>query len=188
MWFGWWMHVHQTIKQFVVCVIGWLSRIINEALLPILSSKLYSYEQTGWTLSLVAVGNKLSSHHHHHWHNSPFWAKAFFRSYCQLSFWQSGHCFFGFRNNIFSGAGCQPCVQPPAILEDQLDCFLVWVFVMDQSGMGGPTSSFATASIAPWLIRPHKPHHPHQGVAIPNFQVHCRIHNQRHQMFRKVKR
>ena len=22
---------------------------------------------------------------HHHWHNSPFWAKAFFRSFCQLS-------------------------------------------------------------------------------------------------------
>ena len=24
-------------------------------------------------------------HHHHHWHNSPFWAKAFFRSSRQLS-------------------------------------------------------------------------------------------------------
>ena len=24
-------------------------------------------------------------HHHHHWHNRPFWAKAFFRSFCQLS-------------------------------------------------------------------------------------------------------
>jgi hypothetical protein len=24
-------------------------------------------------------------HHHHHWHNSPFWAKAFLRSFCQLS-------------------------------------------------------------------------------------------------------
>ena len=24
-------------------------------------------------------------HHHHHWHNSPFWTKAFFRSFCQLS-------------------------------------------------------------------------------------------------------
>ena len=28
---------------------------------------------------------------------------------------------------LFSGAGCQPYVQPPAILEDRLDCFLVWV-------------------------------------------------------------
>ena len=25
------------------------------------------------------------SYHHHHWHNSPFSAKAFFRSFCQLS-------------------------------------------------------------------------------------------------------
>ena len=116
-----------------------------------------------------------------------FWAKAFLRSFCQLSlflaaflqflspnilassilklfhrlsyFRQSGHCFLGFYNNIFSGAGCQPNVQPAAILEDQLDCFLVGIFVTDQSGMGGPTSSYATASIAPWLIRPHKPHH-----------------------------
>jgi len=50
---------------------------------------------------------------------------------------------------LFPGAGCQPCVQPPAILEDRLDCFLVWVFITDQSGMGDPTSSYATASIAP---------------------------------------
>jgi hypothetical protein len=63
-------------------------------------------------------------------------------------FRQSGFCFFGFRNILFSGAGCQPCVQPPAILEDRLDCFLVWTFIMDQSGMGGPTSTYATASIA----------------------------------------
>jgi len=58
---------------------------------------------------------------------------------------------------LFSRADCQPCVQLPAILEERLDCFLVSVFVTDQSGMGGPTSSYATASIAPWLIRPHKP-------------------------------
>ena len=37
--------------------------------------------------------------------------------------------------------------NPPAVLEDWLDCFLVWVFVTEQSGMGGPTSSYATASI-----------------------------------------
>ena len=49
----------------------------------------------------------------------------------------------------FSRAGCQPCVQPPAILEDRLDCFLVWIFITDQSGMGDPASSYATASIAP---------------------------------------
>jgi len=54
-----------------------------------------------------------------------------------------------FATILFFGAGCQPCVQPPAILEDRLDCFLVWVFVSDQSGMGGPTSRYAAASIAP---------------------------------------
>jgi hypothetical protein len=80
-----------------------------------------------------------------------------YRSSC---FGPSGHCFFGFRDNtFFFRAGCQPYVQPPAILEDRLDCFLVWVLVIDQSGMGDPTSSYATASIAPWLIRPLKPHH-----------------------------
>jgi hypothetical protein len=122
------------------------------------------------------VLSKHHHHHHHHWQNSPFWAKAFLRSFCQLSlflaafFGQSSHCLLRFRNNIFfSGAGCQPCFQPPAILEDRLDCFLVWVFITDQSGMGGPTSSYATASIAPWLIRPHKPHHHRQGLTIPRW-------------------
>ena len=106
-----------------------------------------------------------------------------FKSFHRLSyFWQSGHCFFGFRNSIFSRAGCQPYVQPPAILEDRLDCFLVRVFVTDQSGMGGPTSSYATASIAPWLIRPHKPHHHHhQGLAIPRWG--CQIHPHRNAVF-----
>ena len=52
-------------------------------------------------------------------------------------------------STVFSGAGCQPCVQPPEILEDRLDCFLVLVFITDQSVMGGPASSYATASIAP---------------------------------------
>jgi len=46
-----------------------------------------------------------------------------------------------FSKMLFSRAGCQPCIQPPAILENRLDCFLVWVFITDQSGMGGPTSS-----------------------------------------------
>ena len=54
-----------------------------------------------------------------------------------------------FATILFSGAGFEPCVQPPAILEDRLDCFLVWVFITDQSGIGGPTSNYATASIAP---------------------------------------
>jgi hypothetical protein len=74
-----------------------------------------------------------------------------------------------FATMLFSGAGCQPCVHPPTILEDRLDCFLVWAFIMDQSGMGGPTSSYGTANIAPLLIRPHKPHHHCQGHAIPRW-------------------
>jgi len=69
---------------------------------------------------------------------------------------------------LFSGAGCQPCVQPPTIPEDQLDSFLVWFVITDPSGMGGPASSYATASIALWLIRPRKPHQ-HQGHAIPRW-------------------
>jgi len=132
-------------------------------------------EQCVWCPTRACIGQQTHCilYHHHHWHNSPLWAKAFFRSSCQLSLWQSGHSSFGFRNNIFSGAGCQPYVQPPAILEDRLDCFLVWVFVTDQSGMGRPTSSFATASIVPWLNRPHKPHHRRQGLAIPRWGVSC---------------
>jgi hypothetical protein len=77
--------------------------------------------------------------------------------------------FLAFSTVLFSGAGCQPCVQPPAILEDRRDCFLVWVFITDQPGTGGPASSYPTASIAPWLIRPHKPHHQPQGHANPRW-------------------
>ena len=29
-----------------------------------------------------------------------------------------------------------------------MDCFLVWVLITDLPGMGGPTSSYATASIS----------------------------------------
>jgi hypothetical protein len=72
---------------------------------------------------------------------------------------------------LFSGAGFQPCVQPSAILEDRLDCFLVWVFITDQSGLGGPASSYANVSVAPWLIRPHKPHHQRQGHAISRWRL-----------------
>jgi len=37
--------------------------------------------------------------------------------------------YLDFVTMLFSGAGCQPCVQSPAILEDRLDCFLVCVRV-----------------------------------------------------------
>ena len=41
-------------------------------------------------------------HHHHHWHNSPFWAKAFFRSFCQLSLFLAPFLQFLFPNFLAS--------------------------------------------------------------------------------------
>jgi len=87
---------------------------------------------------------------------------------------------------MFSGAGCQPCVQPPAILEERMDCFLDWVFITDQSGMGGTTSSYATASIAPRLIRPHKPHHQRQAHAIPGWGGGLKMFHTHHYMVATV--
>jgi hypothetical protein len=54
----------------------------------------------------------------------------------------------------------------PVATQASGDCFLVWVFITDQSGMGDPTSSYTTAILAPWLIRTLKPHHQRQGHAI----------------------
>ena len=34
--------------------------------------------------------------------------------------------------------------------------FFVWVLSFDLSGKGGPTSSYATAGIAVWIIAPRK--------------------------------
>jgi len=100
--------------------------------------------------------------------NIPRTNSQVLKSFCRSSYFgQSGHCIFGFRNNVVFRSRLSALRPTPAILEDRLDCFLVWVFVTDQSGMGGPTSSYATTSIAPWLIRRHKPHHHRQGHAIP---------------------
>jgi hypothetical protein len=132
----------------------------------------------GWGVSVTPPPHL--HHHHHHWHNSPFWAKAFFRSFRQLflflaeflqflssnfltssitpwansqvlisfhrssHFGQPGHRFFRFRNNVVFRSRLS--ALRPAY---RLDCFLVWAFIMDHSGMGGPTSSYATASISP---------------------------------------
>jgi hypothetical protein len=73
-------------------------------------------------VNIVFCTTNLSSfhHHHHHWLDSPTWALAFLRSFCQLSVrllllqisWQES----------FPGWGCQPNAQPPAILEGR--CFL----------------------------------------------------------------
>jgi hypothetical protein len=44
---------------------------------------------------------------------------------------------------------------------------LVWYLPFDLSGLGGPTSSYATAGIALWVIGTHKPHH-HDQVEAPS--------------------
>jgi hypothetical protein len=49
---------------------------------------------------------------HHYWQNSPFWAIAFLRRFCQIGLFLAIH-FFGFRNNFFTEQGRQPCAQPP---------------------------------------------------------------------------
>jgi len=57
--------------------------------------------------------------------------------------------------------GCQPHVQTPIWVS-----LLVWVITFDISGMGGPTSSNATVSIALRVIWPCKPYH-YIKVGIP---------------------
>jgi hypothetical protein len=54
---------------------------------------------------------------------------------------------------------------PNPNLEDQGVLF-VWVIAFDLSGMGGSTSSYATAGIALMIIWPRKPHH-YFKVGIP---------------------
>jgi hypothetical protein len=53
--------------------------------------------------------------------------------------------------------GRQPLAQPPTWRTSV--SLLVWIIPFDLSGMGGPTSSYATAGIALTVIWPHKPHH-----------------------------
>jgi hypothetical protein len=44
-------------------------------------------------------------------------------------------------------------------MKDQVVFFFVWVVTFDLSDMGGPTSSYATASIVLRIIGPVKPQH-----------------------------
>jgi hypothetical protein len=68
-----------------------------------------------WTMNgLADIG-----YHHYHWLDSPAWALAFLRSFCQLV---SGYCLFRFGDKSFTGWDCQPHAHPPAILEGR--CFL----------------------------------------------------------------
>jgi hypothetical protein len=53
--------------------------------------------------------------------------------------------------------GCWP-IDPTPNPEDQ--CFSVCVLSFDLTGKGGPTSNYATAGLALWIIAPRKPPYP----------------------------
>jgi hypothetical protein len=61
------------------------------------------------------------------------------------------------QHTFFYGMGLQPHAQPPT-WRTRLSLF-VWVITFDLSGMGGPTSSFATAGLTLGILWPRKPHH-----------------------------
>jgi len=66
---------------------------------------------------------------------------------------------FFFSMFVFSGWwGAGPSTQPPTW---KTSVFLfVWMLSFDLSGKGGPTSSYATARLALWIIAPRKPPYP----------------------------
>jgi hypothetical protein len=75
----------------------------------------------------------------------------------------------GFLNNlIFTVWGCQPHAQPP-IWRTRVSLF-VWLLPLDVSGLGGPTSCCATASVALRVSGALKPHH-HDKVGIASVGV-----------------
>ena len=63
------------------------------------------------------------------------------------------------------GLGCQPHAQPPT-WRTRISLF-VWVITFDLSGMGGPTSSYTTVSIALRIILPQNLQH-YVKVGIPS--------------------
>jgi hypothetical protein len=71
----------------------------------------------------------------------------------------------GFLNNlIFMVWGCQPHTQPPT-WKTRVSLF-AWLLPLNLSGLGGPTSSYATAGIAlrvSGVLKPH--HHDKMGIA-----------------------
>jgi hypothetical protein len=72
-----------------------------------------------------------------------------------LSFWG---LISGFESFIFFMVrGRQPLAQPPTWRTRV--SLLVWMIPFDLSGLGDPTSSYASAGIALRVIWPHKPHH-----------------------------
>ena len=62
------------------------------------------------SFSIFSFCRKLyCTHHHHHWHNSPFWAKAFCRSFCQLSLFLAA--FLQFLSPNFLASSITPLIE-----------------------------------------------------------------------------
>jgi hypothetical protein len=75
----------------------------------------------------------------------------------------------GFLNNlIFAVWGCKPHIQPPT-WRTRVSLF-IWLLPLDLPGLGGPTSSYATAGIALRVLGALKPHH-HNKVRIASVGV-----------------
>jgi hypothetical protein len=67
---------------------------------------------------------------------------------------------WGFETVLFYGLTSDRRPTPPPLPTWRASVSLfVWVITFNVSGVGGPTSSYATASIALRIIWPHKPHH-----------------------------
>jgi hypothetical protein len=71
---------------------------------------------------------------------------------------------------FFTVRGRQPLAQPPTWRARV--SLLVWVISFDLSGMGGPTSSYATAGVALRVIWPRKPHVLTSAILFYSLQKH----------------
>ena len=96
-------------------------------------------EYTDLTFHLPKLMSNFLCHNHHH---------AIFLSVIWGLSW-------GFKTLLFYRWGCQPCVEPPTWKAGI--SFFVWVITFDLSGLGYPTSSYTTASVALRVIWPQSP-------------------------------
>jgi hypothetical protein len=106
--------------------------------------------------AIPSIGNIASSlclhhhhhHHHSHWHDSLLWALSFLRNSEQFNF-------YGVRLSAS---------HPTPTWRTRVSLF-VWLLPIDLSGLGGATSSYATAGIALRVSGTLNPHH-HDKVGI----------------------
>jgi hypothetical protein len=83
------------------------------------------------------------------WHYSPWWTLATSKIAVQFPILEAS------QQNIFMGWGFYTTPHP-ATWRTRVSCF-VWATTFELSGMGGPTSSYATASISPRIVNTHMP-------------------------------